>query len=276
MSSQAQNRRLTAPDIAARKGEAGGEPIVALTAYTAPMARLVDGVADVILVGDSVGMVVHGFDSTLPVTLDMMILHAQAVMRGSQRALVVIDLPFATYEAGPLQAFEAAARIMKETGCGAVKLEGGAHMAETVRFLTQRGIPVMGHTGLTPQSIAALGSFRAQGRERSQWPQMIADAQAIAQAGAFSVVVEAVAEPLAVEITKAVEVPVIGIGASAQCDGQILVLDDMLGLTPRTPKFVKRYAEIGADAERALAEYAREVRERSFPAPQQTYPERKR
>lgn len=275
MSAQSASRRLTAPDISARKGSAGGAPIVALTAYTAPMARLVDEVADVILVGDSLGMVVHGFDSTLPVTVDMMILHAQAVMRASTRALVVVDLPFGAYETCPVQAFEAAARIMKETGCGAVKLEGGAHMAETVRFITQRGIPVMGHTGLTPQSIATLGSFRAQGRERAQWPQMIADAQAIAKAGAFSVVVEAVAEPLAVEITKAVEVPVIGIGASAQCDGQILVLDDMLGLTPRTPKFVKRYAEIGAEAGRALAEYAQEVRERRFPSPEQTYPERK-
>lgn len=275
MSAQSASRRLTAPDIAARKGDADAAPIVALTAYTAPMAQLVDQVADVILVGDSVGMVVHGYDSTLPVTVDMMILHAQAVMRASTRALVVVDLPFAAYESGPVQAFEAAARIMKETGCGAVKLEGGSHMAETVRFITQRGIPVMGHTGLTPQAIASLGSFRAQGRERAQWPQMIADAQAIAEAGAFSVVVEAVAEPLAVEITKAVDVPVIGIGASAQCDGQILVLDDMLGLTPRTPKFVKRYAEIGAEAGRALAEYAQEVRERRFPSPQQTYPERK-
>ncbi len=275
MSAQSASRRLTAPDVAARKGDAGAAPIVALTAYTAPMAQLVDQVADVILVGDSVGMVVHGYDSTLPVTVDMMILHAQAVMRASTRALVVVDLPFAAYESGPVQAFEAAARIMKETGCGAVKLEGGSHMAETVRFITQRGIPVMGHTGLTPQAIASLGSFRAQGRERAQWPQMIADAQAIAEAGAFSVVVEAVAEPLAVEITKAVDVPVIGIGASAQCDGQILVLDDMLGLTPRTPKFVKRYAEIGAEAGRALAEYAQEVRERRFPSPQQTYPERK-
>ncbi|HMB10257.1 3-methyl-2-oxobutanoate hydroxymethyltransferase [Saliniramus sp.] len=274
MSAQSASRRLTAPDIAARKGGRDATPIVALTAYTAPMARLVDHVADVILVGDSVGMVVHGYDSTLPVTVDMMILHAQAVMRASTRALVVVDLPFAAYEAGPVQAFEAAARIMKETGCGAVKLEGGAHMAETVRFISQRGIPVMGHTGLTPQAIASLGSFRAQGRERAQWPQMIADAQAIAGAGAFSVVVEAVAEPLAVEITKAVHVPVIGIGASPQCDGQILVLDDMLGLTARTPKFVKRYAEIGAQAERALADYAQEVRERRFPSPQQTYPER--
>ncbi len=275
MSAQNASRRLTAPDIAARKGTDGGQPIVALTAYTTPMARLVDEVADVILVGDSVGMVVHGFDSTLPVTVDMMILHAQAVMRGSQHALVVVDLPFAAYEAGPQQAFEAAARIMKETGCGAVKLEGGAHMAETVRFLTQRGIPVMGHTGLTPQSIAALGSFRAQGRDRAQWPQMINDAQVVAEAGAFAIVVEAVAEPLAVEITRAVAAPIIGIGASAQCDGQILVLDDMLGLTPRTPKFVKRYAELGADAGRALAEYAQDVRARRFPETQQTYPERK-
>lgn len=273
MSAQAASRRLSAPDIGARKG---GEPIVALTASTTPFARLVDqGGADVILVGDSLGMVLHGLDTTLPVSIDMMILHGQAVMRGVQRALVVVDLPFGSYEESPESAFRTASRIMRETGCGAVKLEGGARMAETIRFLTQRGIPVMGHVGLTPQSIAALGSFRAQGRDRDTWPAMIEDAGAVAQAGAFAVVVEAVAEPLAVAMTKAVPVPTIGIGGSAQCDGQILVLEDMLGLGERAPKFVRRYAEIGQVIEKAVAEYAADVRARSFPGPENVYPERK-
>ncbi len=273
MSAQAATRRLTAPDIAARKG---GEPIVALTAYTAPFARLVDqGGADVILVGDSLGMVLHGLDSTLPVSVEMMILHGQAVMRGSQRALVVVDLPFGSYEESPEKAFRTASRIMRKTGCGAVKLEGGARMAETITFLTRRGIPVMGHVGLTPQSIAALGSFRAQGRDRASWPAMIADARAVAEAGAFAVVVEAVAEPLAVEMTRAMSVPTIGIGGSAQCDGQILVLEDMLGLGERAPKFVRRYAEIGKVIEKAVTDYAADVRARAFPGPENVYPERK-
>lgn len=273
MSAQAAPRRLSAPDIAARKG---GEPIVALTASTAPFARLVDqGGVDVILVGDSLGMVLHGLDSTLPVSVEMMIMHGQAVMRGSQHALVVVDLPFGSYEESPEKAFRTASRIMRKTGCGAVKLEGGVRMAETIRFLTRRGIPVMGHVGLTPQSIAALGSFRAQGRDRGSWPAMIADASAVAEAGAFAVVVEAVAEPLAVEMTRAISVPTIGIGGSAQCDGQILVLEDMLGLGERVPKFVRRYAEIGEVIGKAVADYATDVRARSFPGPDNVYPERK-
>ncbi len=273
MSVQKSLRRLTAPDIRARKG---AEPIVALTSYHAHTAGLVDRFADVILVGDSLGMVMHGLESTVPVTLDMMILQGQAVMRGSSRALVVVDLPFGSYEESPEQAFRSAARVMKETGCGAVKLEGGARMAATVRFLAERGIPVMGHVGLTPQAINALGSFRAQGRERAQWPAIIADAEAVDQAGAFSIVVEAVAEPLAVEVTKAVCAPTIGIGASASCDGQILVLEDMLGLTERAPKFVRRYADLGPAIADAVERYAEDVRARRFPGPENTYPEKTR
>jgi 3-methyl-2-oxobutanoate hydroxymethyltransferase len=272
MSVQADIRRLTAPDIRARKG---GAAIVSLTSYHAHTARLVDQHCDVILVGDSLGMVMHGMESTLPVTVEMMILQGQAVMRGSRRALVVVDMPFGSYEEGKETAFRSAARILKETGCGAIKLEGGVRMAETIRFLVERGVPVMGHVGLTPQSILALGSFKAQGRDRADWPAILDDAKAVAEAGAFSVVVEAVAEPLGRAITEAVPIPTIGIGASPACDGQILVLEDMLGLTPRAPRFVKRYGDIGPSIAKAVEDYAREVRERTFPASEHTYPERK-
>ena len=272
MSVQADVRRLTAPDIRARKG---GAPIVSLTSYHAHTARLVDQHCDVILVGDSLGMVMHGMESTLPVTLEMMILQGEAVIRGSRRALVVVDMPFGSYEEGKETAFRSAVRILKETGCGAIKLEGGVRMAETIRFLVERGVPVMGHVGLTPQSILALGSFKAQGRDRADWPAILDDAKAVADAGAFSVVVEAVAEPLGRAITEAVPIPTIGIGASPACDGQILVLEDMLGLTPRAPKFVKRYGDIGPSIAKAVEDYAREVRERAFPAAEHTYAERK-
>jgi 3-methyl-2-oxobutanoate hydroxymethyltransferase len=272
MSVQADVRRLTAPDIRARKGR---EPIVSLTSYHAHTARLVDQHCDVILVGDSLGMVMHGMESTLPVTLEMMILQGQAVMRGSRRALVVVDMPFGSYEEGKEAAFRSAARVLKETGCGAIKLEGGSRMAETIHFLVERGVPVMGHVGLTPQSILALGSFRAQGRDRADWPAILDDAKAVSDAGAFSVVVEAVAEPLGRAITERVPIPTIGIGASPACDGQILVLEDMLGLTPRAPKFVKRYGDIGPSIAKAVEDYAREVRERTFPSPEHTYAERK-
>ena len=225
-------KRKTAPDIRARKN---GEPIVMLTSYHAHTARIIDQHCDVILVGDSLGMVMHGFETTIPVTLDMMILQGHAVMRGSQHALVVVDMPFGSYEASKEQAFHSAAKILKETHCGAVKLEGGARMAETIAFLSERGVPVMGHIGLTPQSINTIGSFRAQGREESSWGPIENDANAVAQAGAFSVVIEAVAEPLARKITETIASPTIGIGASAACDGQVLVLEDMLGLSARTP-----------------------------------------
>ena len=268
MSIQATQKRLTAPDIRARKG---GEPIVMLTSYHAHTARILDAHCDVILVGDSLGMVMHGLETTIPVTLDMMILQGHAVMRGSKRALVVVDLPFGSYETSREQAFTTAARVLKETGCGAVKLEGGERMAETIRFLAECGVPVMAHVGLTPQSVNALGGFRAQGRDRADWAPIEADARAVAQAGAFSVVLEALAEPLAAQITREVAIPTIGIGASPACDGQVLVLEDMLGLSPWVPKFVKRYTSLGPAIEAAVAAYASEVRSRKFPGPDNVY-----
>jgi 3-methyl-2-oxobutanoate hydroxymethyltransferase len=276
MSVQTAVKRKTAPDILKRKG---GDPIVMLTAYHAHTARLVDQYCDVILVGDSLGNVMHGFETTVPVTLDMMILQGHAVMRGSKEALVVVDMPFGSYEASKEQAFHSAARILKETHCGAVKMEGGARMAETIEFLITRGIPVMGHIGLTPQSINTLGSFKSQGHdeaikiaagENGTGP-IQQDAIAVAQAGAFSMVVEAVAEPLARRITEIVSVPTIGIGASNACDGQVLVLEDMLGLSPWVPKFVKRYGNLGPGIEAAIQDYAREVRSRAFPGPDHVY-----
>jgi 3-methyl-2-oxobutanoate hydroxymethyltransferase len=268
MSIQKSVKRLTAPDIRARKG---GEPIVMLTSYHAHTASLVDKYCDVILVGDSLGMVMHGLESTVPVTLDMMILQGHAVMRGSERALVVVDMPFGSYEASREQAFMSAARVMKETGCGAVKMEGGQRMAETIRFLVERGVPVMGHIGLTPQSINTI-SFRAQGRDEADWAPIEQDAVAVAEAGAFSVVIEAVAEPLGRKITESIAIPTIGIGASVACDGQVLVLEDMLGLSPWVPKFVKRYGDLGPGIEKAVADYAAEVRSRAFPGPDNVYP----
>jgi 3-methyl-2-oxobutanoate hydroxymethyltransferase len=268
MSMQSEQKRLTAPDIRSRKG---GPPIVSLTSYHAHTAALLDRHCDMILVGDSLGMVMHGLESTIPVTLDMMILQGRAVMRGSRRALVVVDMPFGSYEASKEQAFMSAARVMKETGCGAIKVEGGKRMAETIAFLVERGIPVVGHVGLTPQSINAIGGFRTQGRDHADWAAIEADAQAVAGSGAFAMVVEAVAEPLAAKITRDVAIPTIGIGASAACDGQILVLEDMLGLSPRVPKFVKRYGDLGPAIEQAVAAYAGEVRSRAFPGPEQVY-----
>ncbi|SEN88556.1 3-methyl-2-oxobutanoate hydroxymethyltransferase [Palleronia pelagia] len=270
MSSEPQKpvRRITAPQIAARKG---GEPIVSLTSYHAHTAAIVDKHADFILVGDSLGMVMHGMETTVGVPMDLMIMHGRAVVRGTQRALIVVDMPFGSYEESPNVAFRNAATIMKETQCGAVKLEGGARMAETIHFLTQRGIPVMAHIGLTPQSSHTLGGFKTQGRDEDSWPLHIQDAKAVAEAGAFALVVEGVVEPLADQITQAVDIPTIGIGASKNCDGQILVLEDMLGLGDRPPKFVKVYGNLGAEIERAVSAYAGEVRDRSFPTDDQVY-----
>jgi 3-methyl-2-oxobutanoate hydroxymethyltransferase len=261
-------KRITAPDIAARKG---GDPIVSLTAYHAHTARILDPYVDFLLVGDSLGMVMHGFESTVPVPLDLMIMHGAAVVRGSARTLVVVDMPFGSYEESPAVAFRNAARVIKQTGCGAVKLEGGARMGETIHYLTQRGIPVMAHIGLTPQSVHVMGGFKTQGRERAEWEAIEEDAKAVAQAGAFSVVLEGMAELLAARITKTCPIPTIGIGASAECDGQILVLEDMLGLSPRVPKFVKEFAQIGAAIEIAVKSYADDVRTRRFPASEHTY-----
>jgi 3-methyl-2-oxobutanoate hydroxymethyltransferase len=262
-------RRITAPELRARKGK---EPIVALTAYHAHTARILDPYVDFLLVGDSLGMVMHGFETTVPVTLDMMILQGHAVMRGSQRALIVVDMPFGSYEASPEEAFRNCARVMKETGCGAVKMEGGIRMADTIRFVVDRGVPVMGHIGLTPQAINALGSFKALGRDEKDWKPFLDDAHAIGESGAFAMVIEAVAEPLGRRITEEVKIPTIGIGASPACDGQIVVLEDMLGLSPRVPKFVKKYGELAGGIETAVKEYAREVRNREFPGLANVYP----
>jgi 3-methyl-2-oxobutanoate hydroxymethyltransferase len=262
-------KRVTAPDIKNRKG---GAPIVALTAYHAHTARIIDPYVDFLLVGDSLGMVMHGYETTVPVPLELMIMHAQAVVRGSTRALVVVDMPFGSYEESPAVAFRNAARVLKETGCGAIKLEGGVQMADTIRYLTERGIPVMSHIGMTPQAINTIGSFKPVGRYRSEWAAYEADAKAIADAGAFAVVIEALAELLAARITKEIPIPTIGIGASAECDGQILVLEDMLGLSPRVPKFVKEYAQLGAGIEGAVKAFVTEVRNRVFPTADYTYP----
>ena len=268
MSQHTEMRRLTAPDIKSRKG---GDKIVSLTAYHAHTARMIDPYADFLLVGDSLGMVMHGFETTVPVPLDLMIMHGAAVVRGAKRALVVVDMPFGSYEESPAIAFRNAARVMKETGCGAIKLEGGRRMAETITFLTERGIPVMAHIGLTPQSVNVMGGFKTQGRRLQEWAAIEADATAIAKAGAFAVVLEGMAEALAAKITHSIDIPTIGIGASAECDGQILVLEDMLGLSPSVPRFVKRFAELGSAIEEAVKDYASEVRAGQFPGPGNVY-----
>ncbi|TIT23993.1 MAG: 3-methyl-2-oxobutanoate hydroxymethyltransferase [Mesorhizobium sp.] len=263
MSVAVETKALTPPDIAASKGK---DPVVCLTAYTTPVAQLVDRYCDVVLVGDSVGMVLHGLPSTLGVTLDMMIMHGKAVRRGLERALMVVDMPFGSYEEGPEQAFRNGARLMAETGCAAVKLEGGESVAETIRFLTARGIPIMAHVGLTPQSVNVFGGYKVQGRG-GDGDRIFRDAIAVAEAGAFSIVLEKVTEPLARRITERATIPTIGVGASDACDGQILVIDDILGMfTGFRPKFVKRYAELGSAAEAAIAAYAADVREGRFPA----------
>lgn len=256
------------PDIRAMKG---GAPIVVLTAYTTPVARLVDAHCDVVLVGDSLGMVLHGLPSTLGVTMEMMILHGRAVVRGASKAMVVIDMPFGSYEESPEQAFRNASRLMAETGAVAVKLEGGAHMAETIAFLTARSVPVMAHIGLTPQSVNTLGGYKVVGRAEEA-EKVMEDARAVQAAGAFSVVLEKVPEGLAARISQQLEIPTIGIGAGVHCDGQVLVVDDMLGLfTEFRPKFVKRYAELGRAADEAISAYAAEVRARRFPAPEHAF-----
>jgi 3-methyl-2-oxobutanoate hydroxymethyltransferase len=261
-------KRLTVPKLRAMKG---GEPIVMLTAYTARMAQLLDPHCDILLVGDSLGQVIYGLPSTVPVTLEMMCAHGAAVVRGSYHSVVAVDMPFGAYEASPNQAFESASRILKETGAAAVKLEGGEAMAETVAFLSARGIPVIGHVGLTPQAVNALGGYGARGRSDAEAAKILADAKAVAQAGCFLLVVEGVLEEIAAEVTRAVACPTIGIGASASCDGQVLVTEDMLGLFERTPRFVKRYDDIAARIEAAATAFAGEVRGRAFPTEEQLY-----
>lgn len=261
-------RRLTVPKLQARKG---GEPIVALTAYTTRMAQLLDPHCDLLLVGDSLGQVIYGLPSTVPVSLDMMCAHGAAVVRGSWHAVVAVDMPFGSYEASPAQAFESAARVLKETGAAAVKLEGGEAMAETIAFLIRRGIPVIGHVGLTPQAVNTLGGYGARGGNREEAGHILADARAIAAAGCFAIVVENVVEELAVELTRAVSCPTIGIGASAQCDGQIVVTEDMLGLFERTPRFVRRHDDLASRIGDTAATYAAEVRSRAFPGEAEIY-----
>jgi 3-methyl-2-oxobutanoate hydroxymethyltransferase len=269
MSVTVSTKRRTPADLRAGKG---GVPLVCLTAYTTPMARLLDPLAELLLVGDSLGMVLYGFETTLPVTLEMMIAHTGAVMRGTKQACVIVDLPFGSYQESPVQAFRNAARAMAETGCAGVKLEGGVAMAETMRFLVDRGVPVLAHIGLQPQSVHALGGFRAQGRNAEEAARVLADARAVAASGAFAVVVEGTTETLAREITAAIDIPTIGIGASAVCDGQILVTEDILGLfTEFKPRFVKRYADLAAQVTAAAAAYAADVRARRFPGPEHVY-----
>jgi len=256
--------RKTAPlpdDIRAKKGRT---PIVSLTAYTTPIARMMDAHCDFVLVGDSVGMVLHGLPSTLGVTMEMMILHGQAVARGLSRAMLVIDMPFGSYEESPAQAFRNAARIMRETGAAAVKLEGGRHMAETIAFLVARGVPVMAHIGLTPQSVNTLGGYKVQGRGAAA-EALLADARAVSAAGAFSVVLEKVPSTLADRITAEIPIPTIGIGAGAACSGQVLVLYDLLGVYPRAPKFSKNFL-VGTDGiEAAARAYVAAVKNGDFP-----------
>ncbi|HEX3159473.1 MAG TPA: 3-methyl-2-oxobutanoate hydroxymethyltransferase [Gemmatimonadaceae bacterium] len=268
MSKHVGTKRRTVPEIRARKD---GERIVALTAYTTPMAALLDPHVDLLLVGDSVGMVLHGLPTTVGVTLDMMVMHGQAVMRGSSRALVVVDLPFGTYEESPAVAHRSAATLMRETGCQAVKVETGEGVAETIAFLVGRGIPVLGHVGLRPQAAHVEGGFRARGRTPSERERVLAEARDSAEAGAFALVVEGVASDLADEITRAVDVPTLGIGASVACDGQILVTEDMLGLFEWTPKFVRRYADLRGEITTAVERFAGDVRQSRFPSEKETY-----
>lgn len=262
-------RRITPPQILARKGQ---EPLVMLTAYTARMAQLLDPHVDMLLVGDSLAQVIYGLPSTLPVTLDMMIAHGAAVVRGSAKACVIVDMPFGSYEAAPEIAFKNAARVLAETGASAVKMEGGEALAPTIRFLIQRGIPVMGHVGLTPQAINILGGYGARGRSKAEYAKIFADAKTVSEAGAFGMVIEGVIEPLAIEITQAVACPTIGIGASAQCDGQVLVVDDMLGMFDRVPRFVQKFDELGPRVDVIAGQFAEAVRTRRFPSEANVYP----
>jgi len=265
-------KRMTVPAIRGRKKDGRTEqPIVMLTAYTMRMAQLLDPHCEMLLIGDSLGQVIYGLPSTVPVTMEMMCAHGAAVVRGSWHALVAVDMPFGSYEGSPEQAFASAARIMKETGCAAVKLEGGKAMAPTIDFLTHRGIPVIGHVGLTPQAVNVLGGYGARGKSEDEAKKILADAKAVAEAGAFCIVVEGVMEEIAEAVTAAVPVPIIGIGASPKCDGQVLVTEDMLGLFERTPRFVKRYADLASEIGEAVGRYAEEVRTRAFPTEDQTY-----
>jgi 3-methyl-2-oxobutanoate hydroxymethyltransferase len=265
-------RRLTIPSIRARKVDGvTAEPIVMLTAYTARQAQLLDPHCDILLIGDSLGQVIYGLPSSVPVTLDMMIAHGAAVVRGSYHSVVIVDMPFGSYEESPAQAFANASRVLKETGAAGVKLEGGAAMAETIAFLSARGVPVCGHVGLTPQAINVLGGYGPRGKDEAEAAKILADARAVADAGCFAMVIEGVLPEVADAVTAAVPCPTIGIGASAKCDGQVLVTEDLLGMFERTPRFVKRYADLAEIIGKAATEYAAEVRARTFPGQDQLY-----
>ncbi|RRI00905.1 3-methyl-2-oxobutanoate hydroxymethyltransferase [Mesorhizobium tamadayense] len=261
--------RISAQDIRRRKG---GVPIVCLTAYTYPIARMLDPHVDLLLVGDSVAMVLHGHVTTLGASLEMMIAHGQAVMRGSTKACVVVDMPAGSYEASAAQAAASARRIVNETGCQAVKLEGGVDMAAQMAAIVTEGIPVMGHIGLQPQSVEKDGGYKIKGRTHENVAALFRDAEAVEKAGAFSVVIEGTVEAVASDLTRHVAIPTIGIGASGDCDGQILVIDDMIGMTvDRVPKFVKEYANLRDTISHAAARYAAEVRSRAFPGPDHVF-----
>lgn len=269
MSVHREKRKVTVTDIRAKKG---GDPVVCLTAYTSLVGQLLDENTDLLLVGDSLGMVLYGLEDTLGVSLDMMIAHGKAVMRGAKRACVIVDMPFGSYQESPEMAFRNAARIMKEVGCAGVKLEGGQEMAETVDFLTNRGIPVLAHVGLLPQSVNTAGGFRSHGKEEEEAERILADAVAVAEAGAFATVVEGTVEPLARRITETIDIPTIGIGASPACDGQILVTEDLVGLfSDFTPKFAKRYADLGEQIAEAAKNYSEDVRSGKFPGPEHCF-----
>ena len=256
-----------------REMKESGEKIAMLTAYDYPFASIVDEASiEIILVGDSLGMVVLGYDSTIPVTLEDIIRHTQAVARGTKNAMVVADMPFLTYQVSPSQALLNAGRLIQEGGAQAVKLEGGREVAQTVHTIVSAGIPVMGHIGLTPQSVHQLGGYKVQGRTEEAAKRLKEDAQILQEAGAFSIVLEAVPVDLAREITESLNIPTIGIGAGPYCDGQVLVLHDLLGVFQRfTPKFVKRYAEIGKMARKAIEEYKDEVKKGLFPTEEHSY-----
>lgn len=264
MSTHTNSQRITIPRIKSLKGKGR---IVSLTAYTTPMSALMDEFVDLIIVGDSTGMVAYGMDSTLSVTLDMMIRHGQAVVKGSSRACVIIDMPFASYQESPQQAFRNAAKVMAETGAQGVKLEGGNEMLETVDFLTSRGIPVMPHIGLMPQHVNTMGGYKFQARTTEDIEQLVALALAFERCNAFSLLIEGTSEAAARNVTEAVRIPTIGIGASPACDGQVLVTEDALGLfSDYTPRFVKRYIDLSALIRDAFARYEHDVRTGSFPA----------
>jgi 3-methyl-2-oxobutanoate hydroxymethyltransferase len=261
--------RISVADLKARKNKT---PIVCLTAYTTPIARLLDAHADLLLVGDSMGMVLYGMENTRGVTLSMMIEHGRAVMRGSKRAFVLLDMPFGCYETSPSQAVESGKRLVGETGAGGVKVEGGAEFAPTVEALVKAGVPVMAHIGLLPQTVVTSEGYRIQGRAEGDEARLLNDAKTLENAGAFSLLIEATIEPVSRAITTSVAIPTIGIGASPACDGQVLVIDDVIGLFGDfTPRFVKRYAEIGPLIADAAARYADDVRARAFPAAEHTF-----